>query len=196
MVAEFVKLCHDGNLEWVRAALQVGVDVNSKDKYGQTGLMKALLGKRAAVARLLLKQRGINVNIIDDCGNTALHFAAAKADWGDRNKKSLAMLFARTTSVNQRNGAGQTPLHWAVGGNSVRCVRLLLSDKRTDPNIKDERGDSPYTYPIKIKSWDSTPLMAAVKGNHVDCVKLLLADPRVDLMTRDNYKRSEEEATR
>ena len=186
MAAEFfVKLCFDGDLEAVRAALQFGVDVNSKDKYGQTGLMKALFGKRTAVARLLLNQRGINVNIIDNCGNTALHFAAAKADWGDRNKKSLAMLFARTTSVNQRNGIGQTPLHWAVNYNAVSCIRLLLSDKRTDPNIKDDRGDSPYTYPIKIKSWDSTPLMAAVKRNRVDCVKLLLADPRVDLMTRD-----------
>ena len=38
--------------------------------------------------------------------------------------------------------------------------------------------------------------MVAVKHNHVDCVKLLLADPRVDLVTRDDYKRSEEEMAR
>ena len=93
------------------------------------------------------------------------------------------MLLARSTSVNQRNRGGQVPLFWAVNHNAVSCVRLLIRDKRTDPNIKDD-------------SWGSSPLMAAVKRNHVDCVKLLLADPRVDLMTRDRYKRSEEEVAR
>lgn len=42
MAAEFVKLCCDGDLEGVRAALQSGVDVNSKgeDGYNHTGLME------------------------------------------------------------------------------------------------------------------------------------------------------------
>ena len=60
---------------------------------------------------------------------------------------------------------------------------MLISDKRTDPNIKDDR-------------MGVTPLMLAVKSNHVDCAELLLADPRVDLMTRDNYKRSKGEVAR
>ena len=77
---------------------------------------------------------------------------------------------------------GQTALWEAVSHNAVRCVQLILSDVRTEPNIKDDGGDS--------------PLMVAVKWNHVDCVELLLADTRVDLMTRDKYERSEEEVTR
>ena len=93
------------------------------------------------------------------------------------------MLLARSTSVNQRNRGGQVPLFWAVNHNAVRCVRLLLSDKRTDPNIKDD-------------SWGSSPLMVAVKRNRVACVELLLADPRVDLMTRDSYQGSGEEVAR
>jgi len=28
----------------------------------------------------------------------------------------------------------------------VRCVQLLLSDERTDPNIKDDYGNSPLHY--------------------------------------------------
>ena len=70
----------------------------------------------------------------------------------------------------------------AVTQNYVACMELLLSDKRTDPNIKDGEGDS--------------PLMSAVKDSRVGIVELLLADPRVDLMTRDNYERSEEEVAR
>ena len=75
-----------------------------------------------------------------------------------------------------------TALGFAVRRNAVNCVQLLISDKRTDPNLKDNRGDS--------------PLMVAVKHNRVACVELLLADPRVDLVTRDDYKRSEEEMAR
>ena len=73
--------------------------------------------------------------------------------------------------------------------NHVDCVKLLLSDKRADPNIKDpDPDDDSY--------WVHSPLVLAVKYNYVDCVKLLLADPRVDLMTRDGYMRSEEEVVR
>ena len=63
----------------------------------------------------------------------------------------------------------------AVADRVTRCVQLLISDERTDPNIKDDtRGNS--------------PLMQAVKRNFVE---LLLTDPRFDLMTSNNYKRSE-----
>ena len=84
---------------------------------------------------------------------------------------------------------GYSLLMVAVERNYVDCVKLLLSDKRADPNIKDpEPDDEEYC--------GFSPLMLAVKYNHVDCVKLLLADPRVDLMTRDGYMRSDEEVAR
>ena len=187
MAAKLIRLCYEGDLEGVRAALQSGVDVNSKDEGGQTGLLRSLMAwrfvvkqKPIAVASLLLEQEDIDVNISDDFDQTALHFAAML----DRNNECLAKLLARQDliTVNQRDPRGRTPLWWAVRYNAVRCVQLLLSDVRTDPNIKDGDGES--------------PLMVAVKCNLVACVKLLLVDPRVDLMTRDRYKRSEEEVAR
>ena len=99
MAAEFVKLCWDGDLEGVQAALQSGVDVNSTDEDGQTGLMRSLLNRRTGVASLLLEQEGIDINISDNREITALHIAARY----DQNSECLAMLLARTTSVNQRN---------------------------------------------------------------------------------------------
>ena len=45
----------------------------------------------------------------------------------------------------------------------VEIVELLLRDKRTEPNVKDNANGN-------------TPLMHAVKKNQVDCVKV-----RVDL---------------
>ena len=37
-----VELCQEGDLEEVKAALKSGADVNTKDKYGWTGLMRAV----------------------------------------------------------------------------------------------------------------------------------------------------------
>ena len=100
MAKKFVELCRDGDLEGVQAALQSGVDVNSRDEDGQTGLMVSVLMGHTGVASLLLEQEGIDINICDDGDQTALHFAAMD----DQNSECLAkMLLARTTSVNQRN---------------------------------------------------------------------------------------------
>ena len=215
MAAEFVELCSDGDLKGVQAALQSGVDVNSTNGEGQTGLMMSLENKHTEVASLLLEQEGIDINISDYNNKTALHFAAMY----DQNSDILATLLARTTSVvNQRDCDGATPLNKAVWCNAVRCVQLLISDERTDPNIKDDDdgGDSPLMCAVtqnyvacvelllsdkrtdpNIKDGEGdSPLMSAVKDNCVGIVELLLADPRVDLMTRDNYERSEEEVSR
>ena len=191
MVAGFFDLCYRGDLEGVQAALQGGFHVNTKDRgVGETGLIWALHGgrlqladawKHTAVVRLLLEQEDVDVNISNDYGSTALHYAASH----DETSELLASLLSRsdlTISVDQKGWGGRTPLWLAVKCNAVRCVQLLISDKLTDPNIKDDDGDS--------------PLMLAVKRNYVACVELLLANPQVDLMTRDNYKRSGEEVAR
>ena len=152
--------------------------------------------RRSSVVSLLLEQEDIDVNIETRRGETALHSAARE----DRSSECLAMLLARPdlTIVNQRDKFGCTPLFVAVsarpriwpkakgatGGRrlgAVRCVQLLLSDERTDPNIKSYEQ---YTDKDWVCEGDS-PLMYAVKWNYVDCVKLLLADPRVDLSERE-----------
>ena len=187
MDREFVGLCSEGDVEGVQAALQSGTDVNCRKGDGtrETGLMVALNRRKTAMARLLLEQEGIDINICDNYGRSALYYAAGCAE----NSECLAILLARpelsSQMVNKKNiGAvgGDNPLWWAVYNGAVECVILLVNDARTDLNIKDGGGKS--------------PLMLAIKKNYVECVALLLPDPRVDLMTRDAYKRSGEEVKR
>ena len=64
MAAEFVKFCFEGDLDGVRAALQGGVDVNSKGVFGETGLMRALSWRRTAVVILLLEHKGISTLVM------------------------------------------------------------------------------------------------------------------------------------
>ena len=57
------RLCRDGRLEKVRAALARGEEVNQRDVYGSTGLMLAARNGREDVVELLLQQPGLDVNL-------------------------------------------------------------------------------------------------------------------------------------
>lgn len=181
----FVELCAAGDLEGVKKLLEDGVDVNSLDLWNRTGLMAALERKQSEMAIFLLKQDGIDVNIGDKNGWTAMSFAADD----DENSGCLAMLLAHPhmdeDNVNNIHQYGWTSLHSAVQSGAVRCLQLLLSDERSDPNMEYYDGYE-----------GDTPLMLAVKYNHVGCVEVLLANPRVDVMTRDWRRKSKEEVSR
>ena len=57
----------------------------------------------------------------------------------------LAKLLGRPDlkDVNAKDENGWTPLMFAVQLNATRFVRLLMTDKRVDPNIRDNKGNSP-----------------------------------------------------
>lgn len=60
----------------------------------------------------------------------------------------------------------------AIYGNQPDCVRILLADKRANPNQKDSR--------------EHAPLLVALLGRNSEIVRLLLEDERVDINTRSS----------
>ena len=70
-----VKMCSEGDLEGVKAALQRGVDVNTMGEGGDTGLIRTVRRNHISVVELLLKAPNIDVNQKNDRGNSALHVA-------------------------------------------------------------------------------------------------------------------------
>ena len=58
-----IELCKNGDLEGVKVALENGADVNSKNEYGQTGLMWMVHYNHNPVVELLLKRPNIDVNL-------------------------------------------------------------------------------------------------------------------------------------
>ena len=95
----FGSLCRDGNLEGVQAAIDNGTDVNEENDLGETGLMWALYRNHNNVVQVLLHHPQINIDIVNEDGNSALHWAV----WND-NHKGLAALLAQhddmTTFIN------------------------------------------------------------------------------------------------
>jgi ankyrin repeat protein len=136
----------------IRGLVQRGFDANSRDPKGQTGLFLALRAGAFSVAEALMKEPTLDVNALNEAGESALMIAALKgqADWSAR-------LVERGAQVNK---SGWSPLHYAATGPEPAVVKLLL-DRGAAVN-----AESPNR---------STPLMMAAQYGSEANVEVLLS---------------------
>ncbi len=161
--------------------LSRGVDLNEKDKVGETALHKAAKADCAEVMEMLIL-RGANVNAVDDKGQTPLFFASSpniarilldnKAELMYRDKLSKSVLHSAAASGNidvaqfflaKKISIGATsvegtPLHLAAKHGHPRMVDFLLS-KGADKNAKANHN--------------ITPIYLASQHGHEEIVKTL-----------------------
>ena len=105
---------------------------------------------------LVLGLKGVDVNLQDKHGATALRTAAFKGAW-----RCVKVLLAdHRIDVNLPDNEGRTPLHTAVDQGRIKCVKLLLQA----PGIKIN----------KVNSLGRTPLVVAANLGKLECLKLLL----------------------
>ena len=196
-----VDLCKVGELQEVKAALQRGVDVNTKGKDGDlekgesflerwsrcqhngwTGLIWAVENNHNSVVELLLNTPNIDFNLTSVWGSCALHDAVRC----NNNEGLKQLLKIPNIDVDIVNIDGRNALHWAVRENNIEALKLLLGH----PNL------TTLTLNQKDKKYGATPVMLAVIMNRLEHLDLLVADPRVDLDTTDWKGRSLEEVAR
>ena len=108
----------NGNLNRVKALLNQGVPVNTRDNHSWTPLHSAAMSGNLNVVKELLR-RGANVNPRTPEGSTPLHYAAMT-----ENLNVVKELLRSRALVNPLNNHGFTPLHY-VHGNS-RLVHALI----------------------------------------------------------------------
>ena len=83
-------LCKKGNLEGVKAALQRGVGVNTKEKTGKTGLVWAVEKGHNSVVALLLDTPNIDLNLKTSRGGNCALLQAVRSK---NNEASLGRSF-------------------------------------------------------------------------------------------------------
>jgi ankyrin repeat protein len=95
-------------------------------------------------ALTLLLEKGVDVNVQDERGMTALHLS--------HDPEVIAMLVARGALVNARSQEGKTPLHLIAGGypESPEAVELLLQHG-ADVDARDRKGNTPLIYAAQMK---------------------------------------------
>jgi hypothetical protein len=106
--------------------------VNATDAKGRSALMYAAEVAVDEEVMTPLIAAGADVNLRDNEGRTALHFAAA-----DRRAGKAATLLAADADVNARAETGATPLTVAREHENDRVVRLLVESAADDAGAAD-----------------------------------------------------------
>jgi cytohesin len=142
-----------------------GIDVNGRDKYGETALHKAAFAGNIEVVKLLLAQPGIDVNVVTKCGGTALHHAI-----GGRQTAVAELLIGQPTmDVNWRSANCAAPINLTIHGNMIGVVRALCA--REDLDVSGDIG---------VRN-GFPPLVVAAYCGCVEAISLLLGHQRMCL---------------
>ena len=145
--ADLVNAAADGEQETVEKYLNAGMDVNARDEYGQTALFAATVGRRHALALMLLS-KGADPNLARDTGRTPL-LAAIKRDFdtvfyrrAPDSQKLLGALLEKGADVNARDEDGVTPLEEAARIGDAETIRALAA-RGANLSTKNNDGETP-----------------------------------------------------
>ncbi|XP_052031891.1 transient receptor potential cation channel subfamily A member 1 [Apodemus sylvaticus] len=129
------------------------------------------------------------LNIMDDYGNTPLHWAAEK-----NQVESVKFLLSQGANPNLRNRNMMSPLHIAVQGMYIDVIKVLTEHKATNINLDGENGntalmstcakDNSEALQIllekgaklcKSNKWGDYPVHQAAFSGAKKCMELILA---------------------
>lgn len=124
--------------------------ITAKNNNGETILHVAAKRLTPKPVKYILKLGVLNINEIDDKGNTALHLAQT-SNSTLRVNEIVSMLLKSGSDVNLKNKEGKTVLHLACDKCSVKIVKMLINSK-SEINTIDNKGNTPLHYAAKSAS--------------------------------------------
>ena len=157
-----------GDLARVKAFVQQGTDINTKDEMNWTALYWAASTGQQDVAEYLIA-KGADVGARAEDSSTPLH-KAAKA--GDR--KIVELFISKGADVNAKDKRGNTPLYSAASAGHRDIAELLIVRGAS----VDARGKN-----------DWTPIHRAARAGHKDVVEMLVKKG-ADVNAKDNRGRT------
>ena len=164
-----VKFCKKGDLEGVKAALQSGANVNTRDGRGVTGLIWAVRKNHNSVVELLLSSPNIDVNIVCSRGQSAVYGAVKH-----KNIEGLKLLLkVPNIDVNIKDENGKSALQQAMFFKVG--FKLLLDMPTIDVNTVMNNG--------------LCAVHAACLGANIEGLELLLAHPNLTARTLNQTDR-------
>jgi len=128
----FLQACKSGDIESVRLAISLNVDVNFQQGWP---LRRAIRYNHPQIWDSLLLHRFIDVNLSNRYGCSALH-TACRFNIGSAVSD---LLRHPGIAVNERTMLGSTPIMVAVKYLSRQAVEILIRDKRVDLDILDNK---------------------------------------------------------
>jgi uncharacterized protein len=149
---DFFSALGNDNIRVVRNLLERGFDPNTRDPKGQVGLYVALRVESFDAAELLLTHPQLEVDALNEAGETPLMMAALRGSEAWTRK-----LLARGAAPHK---PGWSPVHYAASGPEPAALAVLL-DAGAPVDARSPNG--------------TTPLMMAARYGKEASVDLLLA---------------------
>jgi ankyrin repeat protein len=188
----------EGYLELLNLTLKHGADVDSKDSFNGTGLIRAADRGHADIAGRLV-QADIKINHINKLGWTALHEAIILGDGSRRYVDTVRVLVAAGTDLQLPSQRDQiSPLEHATSKGHNEIAQVLRAALQADEPSKRvanrrlldaaERGDATAAAlairaGANLETRDErgrTPLLLAATEDRLEVARLLIylgADP-------------------
>lgn len=134
--SNFISAVKQGDIIKAAEALEKGADLNTVTEQGNNALYLAFNRDKIAMFDWLLEvtQQGKQININHICPNgNSLVFEVVK---NPNAKDYLQSLIYAKVNTNTANGAGMTPLMYAVAHGMKDQIEILLTDPNLDVNAK------------------------------------------------------------
>lgn len=141
--------------EKVASALASGVDVNAKNRFGNTLLQQAVIDGYAEVVDLLIAN-GADLGVSDPNGAALLHLAARNGNVG-----ISMILLAKGGDANAKDKYGMTPFDYAIQSRKKDVAKFLIT-KGSDVEAKDKYGNTPL---LRASSTDEAALLIELGAN-------------------------------
>jgi ankyrin repeat protein len=146
-----IKACLKGRINLIELLLQHGADVNARASgtfcnMGPLHIAAAI--EMPAMVEVLLRQTGLDVNILGHYGRSALHEAFYTSQTHPEVSEELvyALLDAQA-NVNMQDVDGKTPLMLAARHGSMPLVRQMM-ERGADVTLTDNVGNAVYDYAV------------------------------------------------
>jgi ankyrin repeat protein len=149
-VRELIQAIHIGTQDQVNSLLAIcianGFDINIRDRFGSTLLIRACQLSHAGIVKTLLTH-GADANLTAG-GLTALHHAAMSG-----NVEIVADLLNNEANINAQSTMGDTALHLAVRFRKFE-VEALLINRGASLTIDNAQGIIAFDMdPVRRTTW-------------------------------------------
>ena len=148
---QFIVAARSGDMQTVKLLIKKdSVDINARNKYGNTALIFAVRSRHKEIAKLLIESNDISYNHTGEYGYTPLHWALKN------NMDDIVRYFImHNADVNLASTDASTPLHIASKFCDKKiCDLLLNSGASKSINAITLNGDSPIDIAIKHSKYE------------------------------------------
>ena len=151
----------------VQALLQISCDIRTKGQYGRNLLQWLCIHGCRSETFKLIKAYEMDVNSLDDDGNSALVLATA-----NRNYEIVSALLDNFNDcdVNVQGTKQKCALHWLAMRGNLTMLKKILSTQRCNLNLRDDLG--------------KTPLLTCAEHKRIQCfTELIKHGAKINLRT-------------